>query len=223
MEGEREVPSLLKDKKNIVDKENKMADSTSYMQLLERGKEIDALLELSDLNDEDKEELEHIWRSLKSRKESKFDAIISVIKECDRHLDRVEKDIQELKSNHEHWKNKRKHIINIIKNAYSSKLISAMPTGNKYQATIKTVKSKLVDNFKSWTDYERKKFGLRKETTITRIADEEILNKKEEDIPDKEYLRKAIENETTSAPAAAKLVKRVSFTYNLRKRIKTGI
>lgn len=223
MVEEKEDLSQLKARKNIVGKENRMADSTSYIQLLEQSREIDSLLELSNLNDEDKEELEHIWRSLKSRKESKFDAIISVIKECDRHLDRVEKEIQELKSNHEHWKNKRKHIINIIKNAYSSKLISAMPTGNKYQATIKTVKSKLVDNFKSWTDYERKNFGLKKETIITRISNEEILNKKEENIPDKEYLRKAIESEADSAPAAAKLVKRVSFTYNLRKRLKTGI
>ena len=35
-----------------------------------------------------------------------------------------------------------------------------MPTGNKYEATIRRVKSKLIDNYKFWTSEEREKFGL---------------------------------------------------------------
>lgn len=83
-----------------------MADPLSYNQLLEKGKEIDELLK-SSVNNEEKEELEYIWNCLKSREESKFDAIISVIKDCDKQISTREKEIIELKNNQEFWKNKR--------------------------------------------------------------------------------------------------------------------
>ena len=62
-----------------------MADPLSYNQLLEKGKEINELLK-SSVDNEEKEELEYIWSCLKSREESKFDAIISVIKDCDKQI-----------------------------------------------------------------------------------------------------------------------------------------
>ena len=199
-----------------------MADPLSYNQLLEKGKEIDELLQ-SSIDSEEKEELEYIWNCLKSREESKFDAIISVIKDCDKQISTREKEIIELKKNQEFWKNKRKTIINIIKTAYENRLISSMPTGNKYQATIKSVKSKLIDNFDNWSAEEKIKFGLVKETFLKRIFSGELLNKSEEKLPDKEHLRKALIENPTAAPSKAKLVQRVSLTYNLRKRLKTGI
>ena len=199
-----------------------MADRLTYNQLLEKSKEIDGLLKLSEDNEE-KEELEYIWNCLKSREESKFDAIISVIKDCDKQISNREKEIIELKKNQEFWKNKRKTIINIIKTAYENKLISSMPTGNKYQATIKSVKSKLIDDFESWTAEEKIKFGLVKETFLKRIFNGELLNKSEEKLPDKEHLRRALVENPTAAPSKAKLIQRVSLTYNLRKRLKTGI
>ena len=104
-----------------------MADPLSYNQLLEKGKEVDELLQ-SSIDNEEKEELEYIWNCLKSREESKFDAIISVIKDCDKQISTREKEIIELKKNQEFWKNKRKTIINIIKTAYENRLISSMPT-----------------------------------------------------------------------------------------------
>jgi len=199
-----------------------MADRLTYNQLLEKSKQIDELLKLSEDNEE-KEELEYIWNCLKSREESKFDAIISVIKDCDKQISNREKEIIELKKNQEFWKNKRKTIINIIKTAYENKLISSMPTGNKYQATIKSVKSKLIDDFESWTAEEKIKFGLVKETFLKRIFSGELLNKSEEKLPDKEHLRRALVENPTAAPSRAKLIQRVSLTYNLRKRLKTGI
>ena len=199
-----------------------MADRLTYNQLLEKSKEIDELLKLSEDNEE-KEELEYVWNCLKSREESKFDAIISVIKDCDKQISNREKEIIELKKNQEFWKNKRKTIINIIKTAYENKLISSMPTGNKYQATIKSVKSKLIDDFESWTAEEKIKFGLVKETFLKRIFSGELLNKSEEKLPDKEHLRRALVENPTAAPSKAKLIQRVSLTYNLRKRLKTGI
>ena len=199
-----------------------MADPLSYNQLLEKSKEIDELLQ-SSVDREEKEELEYIWNCLKSREESKFDAIISVIKDCDKQISTREKEIMELKKNQEFWKNKRKTIINIIKTAYENRLISSMPTGNKYQATIRSVKSKLIDDFDNWSAEEKIKFGLVKETFLKRIFSGELLNKSEEKLPDKEHLRKALVENPTAAPSKAKLVQRVSLTYNLRKRLKTGI
>ena len=200
-----------------------MADPVTYSQLLENSKEIDELLQSPCLEEEEKEELEYIWNSLKSREESKFDAIISLVKDCDKQISCREKEINELKKNQEHWKNKRKHIINIIKTAYENKLISSMPTGNKYQATIKSVKAKLVDNFENWSYQEKIKFGIKKETILYRLFNGQFLNKKIEELPDKDSLRKALNEDPTTAPVEAQLVQKVSLTYNLRKRLKTGI
>ena len=51
----------------------------------------------------------------------------------------------------------------------------------------------------------------------------ETTEPKEEKLPDKEHLRRALVENPTAAPSKAKLVQRVSLTYNLRKRLKTGI
>ena len=151
-----------------------MADHLSYNQILENKKFIDNLLNDEELDIDDKEELEYVWQSLVSREESKFDAIISVIKDCDKQISSREKEIIELKRNQNFWKNKRKNIINIIKTAYEHQLIDAMPTGNKYEATIKRVKSKLIDNFTFWSFKEREDFGLYKTTMVKKISNNSI-------------------------------------------------
>ena len=102
-----------------------MADKATYLQLLEHGKQIDFLINSPEIEDDEKKELVYIWDSLKSREESKFDAIIGVIKECDKQIDNLDQEVEELKTNQEHWKKKRENIINIIKLAYEKKLISS--------------------------------------------------------------------------------------------------
>tara|TARA_R100000664_G_scaffold17606_1_gene26580 strand:+ start:8589 stop:9191 length:603 start_codon:yes stop_codon:yes gene_type:complete len=200
-----------------------MADPISYLRLLEEGKQIDYLLKSPDVTDEEKEELEYIWNSLKSRKESKFDAIIGVIKECDKYMDQLETEMKEIKNNYEHWKKKRSNVINIIKMAYEKQLISSKPTGTKYQATIRPTKTKLIDNFDKWTRNEKENFGLYKRTIITRAIDNSIINQKQEELPDKERIRKVLTEHPKEAPATARLVQRVSLVYGLRKRIKKGV
>ena len=200
-----------------------MADPLTYTQILQNSREIDDLLQSDDLSEEEKEEMEYIWNNLKSREESKFDAIINVIKDCDKQIQSRQKEINELKQNQDYWKNKRKNIINIIKTAYQNKLISSMPTGNKYQATIKSVRSKLIDNFANWSYHEKIKFGLKKETSLYKLFNGQLLGKKIEQLPDKDCLRKALVEDPTTAPEKAELVQKVSLTYNLRKRLKTGI
>ncbi len=200
-----------------------MADPISYLRLLEEGEQIDYLLKSPDVTDEEKEELEYIWNSLKSRKESKFDAIIGVIKECDKYMDQLETEMKEIKNNYEHWKKKRANVINIIKMAYEKQLISSKPTGTKYQATIRPTKTKLIDNFDKWTRNEKENFGLYKRTVITRAIDNSIINQKQEELPDKERIRKVLTDHPKEAPATARLVQRVSLVYGLRKRIKKGV
>ena len=200
-----------------------MADRATYLQLLEHGQQIDFLLNSPEIEEDEKKELAYIWDSLKSREESKFDAIIGVIKECDKQIDNLDQEINELKTNQEHWKKKRENIINIIKLAQEKRLISSKPTGNKYQATIKAVRSKLIPNFDLWTDKDKKKFGLKKSTIIKRIFNNKIIQEETEDLPDKERMREIMEDFPDNGPSPAKLVKRVSLAYRLRKRIKKGI
>ncbi len=200
-----------------------MADRLSYNQILENKKFIDDLLNNEELDIDDKEELEYVWQSLVSREESKFDAIISVVKDCDKQISSREKEIIELKRNQNFWKNKRKNIINIIKTAYEHQLIDSMPTGNKYEATIRRVKSKLIDNYKFWTSEEREKFGLFKTTMIKRISDNSTVKWNEETLPDKELVRESLQNNDGKAPKKAHLQRKFSLTYNLRKRLRIGI
>ena len=200
-----------------------MADRLSYNQILENKKFIDDLLNNEQLNIDDKEELEYVWQSLVSREESKFDAIISVIKDCDKQISSREKEIIELKRNQNFWKNKRKNIINIIKTAYEHQLIDSMPTGNKYEATIRRVKSKLIDNYKFWSTDEREKFGLFKTTMIKRISDNSTVKWNEETLPDKELVRESLQNNDGKAPKKAHLQRKFSLTYNLRKRLRIGV
>lgn len=200
-----------------------MADPLTFAMLLENSHYMELLLAEEDLNEEEKQELADIWRSLKSRQESKFDAIIRLIKDCDKYIKNLDQEINEIKSNKRHWENKRKCIINIIKAAYEQNLIGSKPTGQKYQATIRPVRSKLVDNYEEWTEIEKKNFTIRKKTTVTRISNDELLEAYQEDLPDKEKLKEELDSNTGKAPSAAQLIQRVSLTYNLRKRIKTGV
>jgi len=200
-----------------------MADPLTYNQLLENSREIDELLQSPELNEEEKEDLEYIWNSLKSREESKFDAIISLIKDCDKQILIREKEITELKRNQSYWKNKRKNIINIIKKAYEEHLIDSMPTGNKYEATIKRVKSRLVDNYETWNSQEIKEFGLFKTTMTKRMSDNSTVDWKEETLPDKKAVRDSLEAADGKAPRDAHLSRKFSLTYNLRKRLRIGI
>ena len=200
-----------------------MADPLTFAMLLENSHYMELLLAEEELNEEEKQELADIWRSLKSRQESKFDAIIRLIKDCDKYIKNLDQEINEIKNNKRHWENKRKCIINIIKAAYEQNLIGSKPTGQKYQATIRPVRSKLVDNYEEWTEIEKKNFTIRKKTTVTRISNDELLEAYQEDLPDKEKLKEELDSNTGKAPSAAQLIQRVSLTYNLRKRIKTGV
>ena len=200
-----------------------MADRKTYKEILEDQKMIEDLIDLPHIDEEERQELAALWKDLKSREAYKFDAIISVIKECDNCIDQFTKELDDLRDNVDYWKTKRKRVINIIKAAYQSQLISSKPTGLKYQATIKNVLPKVQENFDEWTEAEQRKFGIKKTTTVETVRDGEVIKKREDVYADKEELRQTLMQNPSEAPDAARLVRRVSLSYGLRKRLQKGV
>lgn len=198
-----------------------MADKLSLIQISESIQHIGFLKDLPDIPEDERAMLEQHLLDLASRQESKFDSIIGMIKKCDAYIEALEDELDEIKSNLEAWKKNREKMISIIKFAYQQELIGNKPTGIKYQATIRKVKPRLVDNFDHWDDSDRTEFGLRKTTTITRIKDESVVEVKQEELPDKDRVRDALTADDGSAPMQAQLVPGFSFVYERRKRLTT--
>jgi hypothetical protein len=198
-----------------------MADKLSLIQISESIQHIGFLKDLPDIPEDERAMLEQHLLDLASRQESKFDSIIGMVKKCDAYIEALEDEMAEIKANLEAWKKNREKMISIIKFAYQQDLIGNKPTGIKYQATIRKVKPRLVDNFDHWEDEDRVEFGLRKTTTITRIKDESVVEVKHEELPDKDRVRDALTADDGSAPMQAQLVPGFSFVYERRKRLTT--
>jgi len=196
-----------------------MADKLSLIQIAESIQHIGFLKDLPEIPDDERAALEQHLTDLASRQESKFDAIIGMIKKCDAYIDALDNELTEIKENLDAWKKNREKMVSIIKFAYQQDLIDSKPTGVKYQATIRKVKPRLIDNFEHWEDQDKTEFGLRKTTTITRIKDNTVVEVKQEDMPNKDEVRKALEEDSGLAPAAAQLVPGFSFTYKRRVRL----
>ena len=196
-----------------------MADNASFLQLSESIQNIQFLKDTPEVSEDERAELEQYLSDLASRQESKFDAIISMIKKCDTYIAALENEMSEIQANLESWKKNKQNMINIIKFAYQQNLISNKPTGVKYQAIIRKTKPRLVDNLSNWDEEERAEFSLRKTVIVTRIKDETVLDIKQEFLPDKDRVREELVADSGLAPVSAQLVPGCSFTYERRKRL----
>ncbi len=55
------------------------------------------------------------------------------------------------------------------------------------------------------------------------VRDGEVIKKREDVYADKEELRQTLMQTPSEAPDAARLVRRVSLSYGLRKRLQKGV
>lgn len=196
-----------------------MADNASFIQLSESIQHLNFLQELPDTPDDEKEELKQHLQDLISRQESKLDNIVGLLKKCDHYINALKSEMDEIKENLDAWKRNKEKIVSIIKFAYQQDLIKNKLTGNKYQATIRSTKGKLVDNFQEWDDNQIKEYGLVKVTTITRLKDNSVVDEKVEQLPDRDRIRDDIKNNVGSVPGVAQIVPSFSFVYERRKRM----
>jgi hypothetical protein len=196
-----------------------MPDNASFLQLSESINHMGILKDMPDLPDDEKEQINGYLNDLVSRQENKLDNIISLLKHCDQHIDALKKEMDEIKDTLDAWNKNKEKLVSLIKYAYQSGLIGNKLTGNKYQATIRATKGRLVDNFDEWDDDQIKEYGLIKTTSIVRMKDESVVEVKEEKLPDKARVREAIEQNESSVPGVAQIVQSCSFRYERRKRI----
>ena len=196
-----------------------MSDKTSFIQLSRDVDHLSFLKEMPEITEDEHKQFEQVLHDLVSRQASKFDGICHYIKECETRIDLLDKEMKEIKKAKEAWERNKKLLTDIIKYAYQQELITNSPTGNKYQATVAKTQSKLIDNFEQWEDKEIQEYGLKKTTTISRLKDDQVLEVKEEQGPDKDRLRKNLKQKETNVPVTAELRESYRFSFKRRERL----
>ena len=92
-----------------------MSDKTSFRELSQSIQHIDILRDMPDVAEDEREEMRQYIEDLTHRRADKLDNIISILKDCDRRIEVLDKEMQEIKEAKEKWKKNHKMIADIIK------------------------------------------------------------------------------------------------------------
>ena len=196
-----------------------MADKTSFRELSQSIQHISYLREMPDVDDDEKGQMKQYMEDLVHRQADKLDAIIDLLKECDRRVDVLDKELQEIKDARDSWKKKKEQIAGIIKFCYQQNLIESKLNGNKYQATIANNSPKVQEDMDLWNTIDKERYGLTKTTTVIRNSDGTVISQKEEVSADKDRLKTDLQQKLPGTPASAQLLQVVRLSYGRRKRI----
>ena len=196
-----------------------MSDKTSFRELSQSIQHIDILRDMPDVAEDEREEMRQYIEDLTHRRADKLDNIISILKDCDRRIEVLDKEMQEIKEAKEKWKKNHKMIADIIKYCFQTNLIESKLNGEKYQATIANCSPKVQEEMHLWDDQEKAKYGLTKTTTVTRNSDGVVLSQKQEVTADKDRLKTDLKQNLPGTPVSAHLLPVVRLSYKRRTRI----
>ena len=196
-----------------------MADKTSFRELSQSIQHIDILRDMPDLAEDEREEMRQYIEDLTHRQADKLDNIISLLKDCDRRVEILDKEEKEIKEAKERWKKNHKMIADIIKFCFQTNLIESKLNGNKYQATIANNSPKVQEDMDLWNTIDKERYGLTKTTTVVRNSDGTVISQKEEVSADKDRLKTDLQQKLPGTPASAQLLQVVRLSYGRRKRI----
>lgn len=196
-----------------------MADKTSFRELSQSIQHIDILRDMPDLAEDEREEMRQYIEDLTHRQADKLDNIISLLKDCDRRVEILDKEEKEIKEAKERWKKNHKMIADIIKFCFQTNLIESKLNGNKYQATVANCSPKVKEEMDLWDDQDKAKYGITKTTTVVRNSDGTVISQKEEVTADKDKLKDDLKRNVPGTPVSAHLLPVVSLRYKRRTRI----
>jgi len=196
-----------------------MSDKTSFRELSQSIQHIDILRDMPDVAEDEREEMRQYIEDLTHRRADKLDNIISILKDCDRRIEILEREEKEIKEAKEKWKKNHKMIADIIKFCFQTNLIESKLNGNKFQATIANCSPKVQEEMHLWDDQDKDKYGLTKTTTVTRNSDGVVISQKEEVTADKDRLKTDLKQNLPGTPVSAHLLPVVRLSYKRRTRI----
>ena len=173
-----------------------MSDKTSFRELSQSIQHIDILRDMPDVAEDEREEMRQYIEDLTHRRADKLDNIISILKDCDRRIEILDKEMQEIKEAKEKWKKNHKMIADIIKYCFQTNLIESKLNGEKYQATIANCSP-----------------------TVTRNSDGVVISQKQEVTADKDRLKADLKQNLPGTPVSAHLLPVVRLSYKRRTRI----
>ena len=197
-----------------------MADKSTLMQLSQDIDHLTFLKEIDpDLTEEDQKYHNEQLQALISRQKNKIDAYIALKKKARMFEDTVNTELKDIKRVRDSWKKKNDNLKNIIKFCVQQGLLNNKFEGERYQGTVSEIEEVLKDNFENWSEEDIKQYGLKKTTIISRLSDDSILEQKEEFLPDKDALKKALKENESKVPPAARLIKNYRVTVARRTRL----